>query len=521
MSDSSTRSNSVSRWIIWLAISALVGFFVMGSLLYRSAIGLDASAFPAGETIQKLSEALFPSFRNAAGGLFWLVAIGLVLAFSGFFFGRAGGQKNNPNAKRRNFLLGSGFALSSILASGGAAFARAILGVGNDGRGWGEVGDKISDRKVAFTHSSWPDAWKGSRIKNHRRLGRTNYQVSDIVLGTGRLVGEDGERIARAAVERGVNYIDTSPDYSGTGSEQAVGKAISGVRQQLFLATKFCTPTGHLPTGTPVADYEAAVEASLKRLGTDYVDLIHVHSCDEIDRLLDENVHEAFDRLKQAGKVRFLGVSTHTPNLLQVANAAIDSGRFDIMMLAYHHGIWSQLNQVISRARQEQDMGIVAMKTLKGAKHNGLAGFREHAEAYTQAALRWALSNQDVSCAVISFFKDQHVDEYIYASGGQLNDQDHAILQRYDQEIIGSYCAPHCGQCLGQCPEELPIHDILRYRMYSEDYGWKNEGIRLYSQLTKNAAQCSGCSAPCLGSCPTGIAIPERMIDTHKLLAQS
>ena len=55
------------------------------------------------------------------------------------------------------------------------------------------------------------------------------------------------------------------------------------------------------------------------------------------------NIHEAFDRLKEQGKVRFLGVSTHTPNLEEVANTAIDSGRFDVMMLAYHFGMWPTL----------------------------------------------------------------------------------------------------------------------------------------------------------------------------------
>ena len=89
---------------------------------------------------------------------------------------------------------------------------------------------------------------------------------------------------------------------------------------------------------------------------------------------MDPNVHEAFDRLKQQGKARFLGFSTHTPNLVQVANPAIDSGRFDVMMLAYHHGLWPPLPEIIERARREQDMGVVAMKTLKGAKHHGLVG---------------------------------------------------------------------------------------------------------------------------------------------------
>jgi predicted aldo/keto reductase-like oxidoreductase len=275
---------------------------------------------------------------------------------------------------------------------------------------------------------------------------------------------------------------------------------------------------GHLPAGSSVAAYKAAIEGSLKRLGTDYVDLCHVHSCDTVERLMDENAHEAFDRLKQEGKVRFLGFSTHTPNLVEVVETAIESGRFDVMMVAYHHGLWSQLPLLIERARREQDMGVVAMKTLKGAKHHGLAGFREDAGAYSQAALRWALSNPDISCAVISFYELQHVDEYLAASGGQLGADDLAVLDRYDQQILGSYCAPHCGACLDRCPENLAIHDVLRYRMYSEDYGWRREGTRLYAQLERNASVCTSCSAPCLGSCPVGVPIPERTRGAHRIL---
>ena len=63
----------------------------------------------------------------------------------------------------------------------------------------------------------------------------------------------------------------------------------------------------------------------------------------------------AFDRLKQEGKARFLGFSSHTPNLVEVAGTAIESGRFDVMMVAYHHGIWPVLPALIERARREQD----------------------------------------------------------------------------------------------------------------------------------------------------------------------
>jgi hypothetical protein len=188
------------------------------------------------------------------------------------------------------------------------------------------------------------------------------------------------------------------------------------------------------------------------------------------------------------------------------------------MMLAYHHGIWPELASLIERARREQDMGVVAMKTLKGAKHHGLAGFRADADAYSQAAFKWVLSNPQVSCLVVSFSEPQHVDEYLWASGQALTPQDVSLLRRYDAAIAGTYCVPHCGACLDRCPEGLSIPDILRHRMYFEDYGWEKEGMRLYARLERQASVCASCSAPCTGACPVGIPIRERLVEAHRML---
>ena len=73
-------------------------------------------------------------------------------------------------------------------------------------------------------------------------------------------------------------------------------------------------------------------------------------------------------------------------------------------------------------------------------------------------------------------------------------------------------------QCLPSCSEGLPIDDVLRYRMYFEDYGQEKEAMRLYAALEKSAAVCATCSAPCLGSCPLGVGIQERMAGAHRLL---
>lgn len=404
-------------------------------------------------------------------------------------------------------------ALGALIASaaGGAA---AMLGVGLRNRGWVRVGQNIG-ANVETTSRTYRPEWKGSRVRAYRRLGRTGAMVSDISLGSANIGNVE---VARLALERGVTYFDTSPDYAQHGSEHLLGEALAGRRDEVFIASKLCTADGHLPPETPVPRIIEAVEGSLKRLRTDRIDLLHIHSCDRVERLNAPNFHEAFDRLREQGKARFLGVSSHTPNLREVANAAIDSGRFDVLMLAYHHGMGWDLDRILARAA-EKDVAVVAMKTLKGAKHENLAPFQDQAASYTQAAFRWVLANPQVSCLVISFSRLQHVDEYLFASGTQLTQSDRRVLARYDELIAGEYCRPYCGACLDSCVASLPINDILRYKTYFEDYGAEKLALAKYARLDgADASQCIGCPAPCAGTCPFGVPIQAKMLEAQTKL---
>ena len=482
--------------VAWL-VTLVISYFALGGFLGKLVEGYDR------EALSRLP----------------LVVTGLAVLASVILTWRWSRALRSPvtgpaPAGRRRFLLG---ALGVLAGAGGvaASFAAAIL----KNRGWYQVtGKNIFMVRPPYKSDVYRDEWEGSRVVEYRRLGRTDARVSGISLGSGSGTGgRQTAEVARAAIDRGINYFDTAPDYSETGSEKRLGEAMKDVRDQMFVATKFCLPGGHLGPGAGVDAYIEAVNGSLRRLQTDWVDLIHVHSCDTVERLMDPDVHEAFDRLKEQGKARFLGVSTHTPNLEEVANAAIDSDRFDVMMLAYHFGAWPNLEQIIDRAAQS-DVGVVAMKTLRGSKHRGLLWSRDERDSFTQASFKWVLSNPSVSCLVISLWETAQLDEFLYASGKRPDARDLAVLERYEELTAGTVCRPHCGVCLGSCPEGLPIHDVLRHRMYFEDYGAEKEGIRRYAALGKKADVCAGCSAPCADACPDGISIPQRMRETHELL---
>ena len=172
-------------------------------------------------------------------------------------------------------------------------------------------------------------------MSSYVTFGRTGLEVSTLGLGGASIGGSYGpvedeaeaRRTVQAAVDHGIMFIDTAPLYGMGTSEERIGRALaeSGTRHKVVLATK----VGYLPEGL---GYDrdttvAAVEASLRRLRTDYVDLIQIHEVDEVplERAVDETL-EGFRLLREAGKVRFFGITGGDPSLL---SRAAGTGLFD------------------------------------------------------------------------------------------------------------------------------------------------------------------------------------------------
>jgi aryl-alcohol dehydrogenase-like predicted oxidoreductase len=175
------------------------------------------------------------------------------------------------------------------------------------------------------------DALAGVAGGTLRILGRTGVRVSSLCLG-GMNMGAwangdhaDCERIIHAALDSGINFIETADVYSAGESEEIIGKALRGRRDQVVLATKFGTPMGDDPNnrGTSRRWIMLAVEDSLRRLGTDWIDLYQMHR-PESETAFEETI-QALTDLVQAGKIRYFGSSTCAP--YQVVEAQWISAR--------------------------------------------------------------------------------------------------------------------------------------------------------------------------------------------------
>src|ERR1700712_1532571 len=151
----------------------------------------------------------------------------------------------------------------------------------------------------------------------YRTLGRTGVQVSTLSLGAmnfgqlGRTTQDDATAIVDAALEAGINLIDTADRYSAGESEELVGRAIAGRRDDIVLATKVYSPMGDEPNhqGTSRRWMVTELDNSLRRLGVDHVDLYQVHRWDPTTS--DEETLSALTDLQRAGKIRYFGSSTY------------------------------------------------------------------------------------------------------------------------------------------------------------------------------------------------------------------
>ncbi|MCG8587922.1 MAG: aldo/keto reductase [Proteobacteria bacterium] len=146
-------------------------------------------------------------------------------------------------------------------------------------------------------------------VRARRRLGRTGLQISDISFGSSRLRGE--ESVVRHALERGINYFDTAESYTGGASEETLGRALAGRREEVILASKV-----QCGARTRRDSLMRSLEESLRRLQTDRVEIYFNHAVNDVERLRNDEWGEFVVRAKEQGKIRFTGMSGHGGNLV-------------------------------------------------------------------------------------------------------------------------------------------------------------------------------------------------------------
>ena len=340
----------------------------------------------------------------------------------------------------------------------------------------------------------------------YRTLGRTGLQVS--VVGFGAMLTPEPE-VIRVAFQQGVNYVNTSRKYMSGKNEEIVGKALQGFRQKVFVATKIQTEVN--TTEAIIRD----VEASLKALGTDYIDIIQLDANADSGRIFRPEPREAFARLKEQGKVRFCGVAVHK-NPIGVVNALTDDSSrfFDTVLVSYNFKSGKELTDAIGRAAKT-GLGIIAMKTQAG----GYAPDKPGLLSPHQAALKWVLNNPDISLAIPGMKDLVELKDNIAVMGMPLRAADERILQQYAAAVAPYYCHL-CGTCEGGCPRGVEISTVNRSLMYAEGYRNHELARNTYEEIppSLSAAACLDCTY-CSAHCVNGLDIAARMAHARQMLA--
>jgi len=236
-----------------------------------------------------------------------------------------------------------------------------------------------------------------------RTLGRTRVPVSMLALGCGSRFMMYPADQASAALERaiglGITYLDTAIAYGDGESETRVGRVMATRRKDVFLATK--VPERSRTRDTALKE----VEASLKRLQTDHVDLLHIHSlgtADDLERIeAADGVLKALYELREQRVARFIGMTSHTDGAVMAT--AIDRHDLDCVQLAMNPARANRFEEMALPAANRKNLGVILMKVTAQEKLLGQGG------AEPSALLRYGWS-LPVSAVVCGMPKLEHLE---------------------------------------------------------------------------------------------------------------
>jgi len=340
-------------------------------------------------------------------------------------------------------------------------------------------------------------------------LGKTGERVS--VLGFGSALNVTPP-LLNSALSEEITFLDTAQGYTNGNSEKNIGAILekTGRRKDCFIVTKSGDHS--------VEGFATTLEQdSLPRLRTDYVDLYYLHNLGSPDRL-DDEMKQTAERLKKEKKIRFFGFSSHHDNLIPTLNKAAEVGFVDAIMLKYNFRDYdnAELDKALDKCAAA-GIGLVAMKTQGGA-----VSFQDRVDPFEakglnkfQATLKAVWADDRIHTVVSAMKNLKQLRENAQAARNpDMGLLERQLLDEYAAETNHLYCRGCGHNCEGCVNAPLQIADTLRYRMYSENYGDREEARLLFSQLPARARAIDGVDfSAAEAACPYNVPIGALMRD--------
>ena len=341
----------------------------------------------------------------------------------------------------------------------------------------------------------------------YRTLGKTDLKPSGVGFGIGYV--PKTEVVARS-LDMGINYFDTARDYKD--SERIFSGVIKGrQRDKIIIATK-----------SPSYRKEQILQdldTSLKELGTDYLDIWHLHARDT-PAAIPDGALEAMQMAKKSGKARYLGFSCHKPYAM--VDFLINTKVFDVMQMTYSYPIGGRLrNQAVDKLR-EAGIGVIAMKVVVAVSGLNLKDFTGRPRTSGEGPLsgiKWVLTNPGIGTTVPHMETIAELEMNFRAMSEPYTAADEQLLYTLNERIRPDYCRM-CYECEGKCPKGIPVPEVLRFLAYHDFCGNYHQAAMSFRGLAKEIrdVRCSDCSH-CAIQCPNGVHVRDRLIRAQELLA--
>ena len=320
----------------------------------------------------------------------------------------------------------------------------------------------------------------------YRILGKTGLKISRMGFGgipIQRIDAEGTKALMHTMLEKGINYIDTARGY--TVSEEYLGFALEGIREQFVIATKSMSRTREAMA--------ADIDISLKNLRTDYIDLYQVHnpSMQQLEQVCAPGgALEALKEAKAAGKIGHIGITAHS---LEVFQSALGMDWVETVMFPYN--IVETQAETLIRECAQRNIGFVCMKPLAG-------GAIEDATL----AMRFITANPDVTVVIPGMAEEKELEENLAACNdtAPLSPEERSKILEIRKDLGTNFCR-RCNYCQ-PCAAGINISGVFLFDGYLSRYGLADWAKDRYASLPAKASDCIGCGA-CEDRCPYNLPI--------------
>lgn len=353
--------------------------------------------------------------------------------------------------------------------------------------------------------------------------GNENERLGTLGLGMGGIQNcsdSEIEQIIRTAIDHGINFFDLCA--SGKNVYEPFGRAIAGQRDkvffQLYLGAVY-NEKGEYGWSRDISRMRETFEWEMKTLGTDYVDFGFLHCIDEdedFDELIKIGALDYIKGLKDAGKVRHIGFSSHTPS---VANRVLDTGLIDLMMFSINpaydleQGDELGIGSVSERAAlfrrcEATGVGISVMKPFHGGKLLDEKTLPFGVSMTREQCIQYAIDRPGVLAVVPGVRNLQDLNALLKFSNASDGEKDYSVIGQFTPATAEGNCV-YCNHCQ-PCPAGIDIGLINKY--YDLALAGDSMAANHYDKLSVKADACMGCGH-CDSRCPFHTAQSARMTE--------